>query len=214
MESSQTRKGRVNKVFSILRKEIPDARCALEHRNPLELLVATILSAQCTDKRVNLVTKGLFQKYRTAQDYARANPKTFEQEIHSTGFYKNKAKSILSCCKEIVATHKGQVPNAMEELVQLSGIGRKTANVILGTAFGIPGIVVDTHVKRISQRLGLTGNTDPDKIEQDLMELIPKKDWTQFSHTLIWHGRQTCLALKPKCPECKVNNLCPSSTAK
>ena len=214
MKSPQVRKERAKKIFSILQKEIPDARCALEHRNPLELLVATVLSAQCTDKRVNEVTKHLFQKYKTAQEYARTNPNTFEKEIHSTGFYKNKTKSIIACTKKLVETRKGQVPRTMEELVRLPGIGRKTANVILGTAFGIPGIVVDTHVKRISQRLGLTAHTDPDKIERDLMELIPKKEWTQFSHTIIWHGRQTCVALKPKCPECKVNSLCPSSSMK
>ena len=214
MESPQAKKARAQKIFGVLQKEIPDARCALDHRNPLELLVATILSAQCTDKRVNWVTKSLFQKYKTTRDYAKTDSKTFEREIHSTGFYKNKAKSIISCCKELVSEHKSQVPKTMEELVRLPGIGRKTANVILGTAFGVPGIVVDTHVKRISQRLGLTAHTDPDKIERDLMELIPKKEWTQFSHTIVWHGRQTCLALRPKCPECKVNRLCPSSTVK
>lgn len=207
-----TPKDRAKKIFAILKKEIPDARCALNHKNPLELLVATILSAQCTDKRVNEVTQTLFQKYWTAKDYASTPPKTFEQEIHSTGFYKNKAKSIIACCKMLVEKHKGEVPKTMEELTRLPGIGRKTANVILGTAFNIPGIVVDTHVKRLANRMEFTKNSDPDKIELDLMELIPKEDWTSFSHTLIWHGRRTCFAIKPNCPECKVNHLCPSST--
>ncbi len=207
-----TSRERAQKIFAILKKEIPDARCALNHKNPLELLVATILSAQCTDKRVNEVTKTLFKKYKSAKDYATASPKTFEQEIRSTGFYQNKTKSIINCCKKLVENHNGQVPKTMEELTPLPGIGRKTANVILGTAFGIPGIVVDTHVKRLSQRMGLTDKKDPDKIEFDLMELIPQKEWTLFSHTLIWHGRQTCHALKPDCPACRVNRLCPSST--
>ena len=209
-----TPKERAKKIFAILKKEIPDAQCALRHKNPLELLVATVLSAQCTDKRVNEVTKALFQKYETPKDYAAVPPKTFEQDIRPTGFYRNKAKSIISCCQELVVKHGGQVPKTMEGLTQLPGIGRKTANVILGTAFGIPGIVVDTHVKRLANRMGFTNKNDPDKIEQDLMGLVPKEEWTSFSHTLIWHGRQTCLALRPKCPECKVNHLCPSSTVK
>lgn len=214
MESLQAKKERARKIASILKKEIPDAHCALHHKNPLELLIATILSAQCTDKRVNEVTKTLFQKYKTTKDYANASSKTFEQDIRPTGFYRNKTKSIIACCKELVVKHKGRVPKTIEELTQLPGIGRKTANVILGTAFGIAGIVVDTHVKRIANRLALTHESEPDKIELDLVELIPKEEWTSFSHTLIWHGRQICFALKPNCPECKVNHLCPSSTVK
>lgn len=207
-----TEKERARKILSALKKEIPDARCALNHKNPLELLVATILSAQCTDKRVNQVTKSLFQKYKTAKDYATASRKDFETAVRSTGFYQNKSKNIIACCKELVRRHKGHVPKTMESLTQLPGVGRKTANVILGTAFGIPGVVVDTHVKRISNRLGLTTKSDPDKIEFDLMEVLPQKEWTIFSHTVIWHGRKTCFALKPDYPVCKINHLCPSAT--
>ncbi|MFH1858583.1 MAG: endonuclease III [Candidatus Omnitrophota bacterium] len=203
---------RARKIFAILKKEIPDAKCALHHQNPLELLVATILSAQCTDKRVNEVTKQLFRKYRAAGDYAAASLPSFESEIRSTGFYKNKARSIIGCCKELAARHGGRVPQTMEELTQLAGVGRKTANVVLGTAYGIPGIVVDTHVKRLANRLGLTRHASPEEIERDLMELIPQKEWITFSHTLVWHGRKTCVARKPKCSACKVNPSCPSST--
>jgi endonuclease-3 len=174
--------------------------------------VATILSAQCTDARVNLVTKDLFAKYHSAQNYADADPETFEQEIKSTGFFRNKTKSVLGMARAVVERHGGQVPSTMEELTQLPGVGRKTANVVLGTAFGInAGVVVDTHVSRIANRLKLTTQQDPVKIERDLMKLVPRKDWTDFSHLLIHHGRQICEARKPRCEVCPVNDLCPSA---
>ena len=198
-------------IDAILKKAYPDAACALKHHSPLQLLIATILSAQCTDERVNMVTPGLFEKYPDAQAFAQADPETLEQDIRSTGFYKNKARSIRLCCAALVATHGGQVPGTMEALVALAGVGRKTANVILGNAFGVPGVVVDTHVRRLAQRMGLTTRNDPDKIEQDLMEQIPRKDWTEFSHRMIMHGRRICVARKPRCPECPVNRLCPSA---
>lgn len=197
-------KRRTGKIITLLKKKYPDAKCALNFTNPLELMVATILSAQCTDKRVNKVTKDLFKKYKGANDYAKVKPEVFENDIRSTGFYKNKTKNIINCCKEIVEKYQGKVPSTMEELVTLRGIGRKTANVILGNAFGVPGIVVDTHVKRVAYRLALTKNQDPVKIEYDLMELVPKREWTQFSHLMIFHGRYTCIARKPLCAECVV----------
>ncbi len=209
METVSQKKSRVQEIQSVLKKSYPSAKCSLDFTNPLELLVATILSAQCTDVRVNQVTQTLFKKYRTASDYAQAKLSALEQEIHSTGFYKNKTKSIINCCKAIVERYGGKVPNRMEDLVQLAGVGRKTANVILGNAYGIPGIVVDTHVRRLSMRLGLTTNTDPDKIEQDLMSLFPQKDWTWISHALIHHGRVCCTAKKPNCPQCPLEQLCP-----
>jgi endonuclease-3 len=175
----------------------------------LELLIATVLSAQCTDVRVNIVTKELFKKYKTAEDYARATPARLEDDIRSTGFYKNKTKSIINCCKKISYRHGGAVPATLDELVKLDGIGRKTANVILGNAFGIPGITVDTHVKRVSYRLALTENQDPVKIEYDLMELVPEKEWTHFSHLIIFHGRNTCSARKPRCGACVIESHCP-----
>lgn len=202
-------KRRTGEIITLLKKRYPDARCALNHKNPLELLVATILSAQCTDVRVNKVTKDLFKKYKQAEDYAGAKPETLENDIRSTGFYKNKARSIIKCCKVIFEKYKGKIPATMEELVALGGIGRKTANVILGNAFGIPGITVDTHVKRVAYRLALTKNQDPVKIEYDLMELVPKKEWTQFSHLMIFHGRYTCMARKPLCAECVLESHCP-----
>ena len=200
---------RIKNIITHLKKRYPDAQCALNFSNPLELMVATILSAQCTDERVNKVTKDLFKKYKKVEDYAKALPEVLEREIRSTGFYKNKAKSIISCGRAIVEKHGGKVPSTMEELVQLGGVGRKTANVILGNAFGIPGIVVDTHVKRVAFRLGLTANQDPVKIEYDLMELLSRKEWTQFSHLLVFHGRYTCMARKPLCGECVIESLCP-----
>lgn len=172
--------------------------------------MAVILSAQCTDKRVNRVTPALFRKYRTAGDYAKADPKTFEEEIHSTGFYKNKSKNILASARELVARHSGKVPNTLEELVKLPGVGRKTANAILGNAFGVPGICVDTHMIRINQRLGLTKNADPVKIEFDLMEVVDRKKWTEYSHLIIHHGRVRCFARRPDCLNCSINDLCPS----
>jgi len=202
-------KRRVSQIITLLKKRYPDARCALNFKSPLELLIATILSAQCTDERVNKVTKDLFKKYRRADDYAKVKPKIFENDIRSTGFYKNKAKSIIKCCKEMVEKHGGEVPPSLEELVKLGGIGRKTANVVLGNAFGIPGIVVDTHVKRVANRLALTTNQDPVKIEYDLMKLVPREEWIQFSHLMIFHGRYTCEAKKPRCAECVVESLCP-----
>ena len=193
-----------------LRKAYGPGECALNFSNPLELLVAVILSAQCTDKRVNLVTPSVFKKYPSVRDYAKADPKIFEQEIRSTGFYKNKAKNILASAKTIGKKYGGRVPQTMEELVKLPGVGRKTANAILGNAYGIPGICVDTHMIRVNQRLGLTRNLDPVKIEFDLMPLVPKKEWTDYSHLIIHHGRVRCYARKPDCPHCAVNDLCPS----
>jgi len=211
-ESPEELKKRVRKIISRLRKIYPQPKIALEHQEPLQLLVATILSAQCTDERVNQVTPGLFAKYRTAKDYAEANVAEFEQEIRSTGFFRAKTKSIINCCKELVEKHAGKVPKTMEELVQLPGIGRKTANCVLGAAYGIAsGVVVDTHVRRLAQRIGLSKENDPEKIEQDLMEIVPKKYWIDFGNMLIWHGRRVCQARKPNCPECAINNLCPSA---
>jgi endonuclease-3 len=209
-ENIESKKKRAAEIIKCLRRAIPKAKTALDFKDPLQLLVATILSAQCTDKRVNMVTVGLFKKYKTAEDYARANIKTFEKEIHSTGFYRAKAKNIIGCGEELVKRFSGKVPARMEDLVTLPGMGRKTANVVLGNAFGIPGLPVDTHVKRIAFRLGLTRNTDPEKIEYDLNEIVPKRNWTEFSHLLIWHGRLSCFARKPNCAGCPINFLCPS----
>jgi len=195
-----------------LKAEYPDARTELDWKSPLELLVATVLSAQTTDVQVNRVTQGLFAKYRTAEDYANADPSELEEDIRPTGFYRNKARSLRNMAGALVEEHGGEVPNTMQELVALPGVGRKTANVVLGNAFGVDeGIVVDTHVRRVSGRLGLTENTDPVKIEQDLMEVIPEEDWTVFSHLLILHGRRTCKARKPDCPNCTLNDICPSA---
>jgi endonuclease-3 len=211
-ESFQAKAARVKKVISGLRKAYPDAHCELNHSNPLELLVATILSAQCTDKRVNIVTGELFNKYRSAADYARADLAGLERDIRTTGFYRNKARSIKACGHALVERHGGSVPGTMEELIELGGVGRKTANVVLGNAFNINvGVVVDTHVARLSRRLGLTGETDPAKIEQALMKLVPKEERTLFSHWLIWHGRRRCSARKPDCAHCEISGLCPSA---
>jgi endonuclease-3 len=201
-------KSRINKILQILKSTYPDVKTALRHQNPLEMLIATILSAQCTDVRVNEVTKTVFKKLRTAKDYADIPLAELEEMIRPTGFFRNKAKSIKACCQRLVEKHGGKVPDNMEALTQLPGIGRKTANVVLGSAFGIPGIVVDTHVKRVSQRIGLTKEKDPVKIEFELMELIPKKDWIDFSHEIIWHGRRLCQARKPKGPQCPLRELC------
>jgi endonuclease-3 len=212
IETAALRRARTRKIVARLRREFPQARCALDHETPLQLLVATILSAQCTDARVNLVTPGLFAKYRSAADYAAADPRRFEREIQSTGFFRNKTKSILGMAQALLERHGGQVPDTMEALVALPGVGRKTANVVLGNAFGKnEGIVVDTHVQRISGLLKLTRETTPEKIERDLMDLVPRKDWTIFSHLLILHGRKTCIARRPKCESCRINDLCPSS---
>ncbi len=193
-----------------LKKTYPDAHCALHHTSPFELLIATILSAQCTDARVNIVTADLFRKYRGPADYLKVPQTELEQDIHSTGFFRNKAKNIQSACERIVTVYGGNVPNTMEELLSLGGVARKTANVVLGNAFGIAsGVVVDTHVSRLSQRLGLTTSTTPEKIENDLADLVPKKDWIILPHLLIFHGRQICVARKPKCSECVLNDICP-----
>jgi endonuclease-3 len=200
---------RVPRVLDALTELYPDAHCALEHRTPLQLLIATILSAQCTDARVNLVTPVLFAKYQTAADFAAAKPQELERIIASTGFFRNKAKNIIACCQALVAEHGGEVPNTLEALVKLPGVGRKTANVVLGDAFGVPGITVDTHVGRLSRRLGLTVHGDPVKVEFDLMAVIPKAEWTSFSHRLIFHGRRVCAARNPDCPGCAMNSFCP-----
>lgn len=204
---------RTRQIIRKLKGRYPYAKCALNHRTPLQLLVATILSAQCTDERVNIVTKDLFKRYRTAEDYADADPDEFAEAIKSTGFYRNKTKSVLGMARALVEEHRGKVPRTMEELTRLPGVGRKTANVVLGNAFAInDGVVVDTHVVRLSNRLGLTKHKDPAKIEKDLMALVPRRDWTMFAHLLIHHGREICQARKPRCEICPVNTLCPSST--
>jgi endonuclease-3 len=211
-ETLAQRKERTGKIIEDLRRAYPDAHCELDFKNPLQLLIATILSAQSTDKQVNVVTKDLFQQYRTTDDFAKADPKELERAIQRLGFFRNKARSIKACCQALVERHGGQVPQSMEELIQLAGVGRKTANVVLGNAFGIEcGVVVDTHVRRLSQRLGLTREDIPEKIELDLMELVPRSQWTLFSHLLIWHGRRRCFARKPDCPGCEVQRLCPSA---
>ena len=213
VEGLPDKRRRTRSIIARLKREFPQATCALDHTNPLELLVATILSAQCTDARVNMVTPVLFAKYRRAADYAAADAAVFEREIQSTGFFRNKTKSILGMAQALEERHGGQVPDTMEELVALPGVGRKTANVVLGNAFGKnEGIVVDTHVTRISGLLKLTAQTNPEKIERELMELVPRKDWTIFSHLLILHGRKTCIARRPRCTTCRINDLCPSSS--
>ncbi|HYO99364.1 MAG TPA: endonuclease III [Pyrinomonadaceae bacterium] len=208
-------KKRAGKIISQLKRAYPDAHCSLNYTTPLELLVATILSAQCTDERVNMVTVELFGKYRGAEDYARAVPAELERDIHSTGFFRNKAKAIQGACRMILEQHGGRVPDDIEELIALPGVARKTANVVLGNAYGIAsGVVVDTHVSRVSQRLRLTEHEQPEKIERDLIELVPRKDWIIFPHLLIAHGRAVCKARTPLCAECPVEPLCPSSLLK
>jgi endonuclease-3 len=202
-------------IIKRLKKEYPDAHCELIHSNAFELLVATILSAQCTDARVNIVTANLFRKYRQPSDYLEVAAEELEQDIRPTGFFRNKAKSIRGASLKINENFGGEIPQTMEELLTLDGVARKTANVVLGNAFGIAsGVVVDTHVSRVSQRLGLTENNTPEKIEKDLAELVPQKDWIMFPHWLIAHGRKICQARKPKCAECVLENLCPSSRLK
>lgn len=204
----------IAKMLALLKKEYPHAKIALRFSNPLELLVATILSAQCTDERVNIVTKSLFKRYQEADGYAKADIKTFEQEIRPTGFYRNKAKSIIAAAQKILQDFGGTVPDSMDELTGLPGVARKTANIVLFNGFGkVEGIAVDTHVRRLSQRLGLSKNDNPVKIEQDLMKLLDREEWGKFSYILIDHGRQICTAKKPKCPECVLHNLCPSNLA-
>ena len=208
-EAKEAKTARLKQIIAGLQQTYPDAHCELNHSNPLELLIATILSAQCTDKRVNLVTADLFRKYHSAADYANAAQAELEQVIKTTGFFRNKAKSIKACCQALIEMHAGQVPRTMEKLTALGGVGRKTANVVLGNAFNINcGVVVDTHVGRLAQRLGLTTHEDPQKIEQDLMTLVPHSQWTLFSHWLIWHGRRRCSARNPDCPNYEIKALC------
>ena len=202
---------RVKKIWPILIKTYPDTKIALRFVNPLELLIATILSAQCTDVRVNMVTQDLFKKYKSAADWAGTDLKQIEEDIRSTGFYHNKAVNIKKACTKIVEQYGGKVPGTMDELLTLPGVGRKTANCVLGDAFGVPGITCDTHVIRLSRRLGLSENTDPVKLEFDLAEIVPKKNWTAFSHLIITHGRNVCTARKPNCPECPIAKHCPSA---
>ncbi len=202
----------VGEVIARLKREYPDARTALNWSNPLELLVAVILSARCTDEQVNKVTERLFKKYRTAEDYASAPLEELEEDIRPTGFYRNKARAIQGMARALLERHGGEVPRTMEELVALPGVGRKTANVVLGNAFGInEGVVVDTHVRRVARRLGLTENDDPEKIERDLLRQVPEQERTLFAHLLIFHGRRVCKARRPDCPNCVLNDICPSS---
>jgi endonuclease-3 len=209
-ESQVDLQKRTRKIIDGLRETYPDAHCELNFSNPLQLLVATILSAQCTDKRVNMVTELLFKKYRTAADFANAPLAELEQDIKSTGFYRNKAKNIQACCHKLVELHGGEVPRTMGELTHLDGVGRKTANVVLGNAFGMnEGVVVDTHVSRLSQRLGLTREATPEKIEEALSQLVARDQWAMLSHWLIWHGRRRCDARRPACDECEIQRWCP-----
>jgi endonuclease-3 len=209
-ESAADKARRTKQIVARLHATYPDAHCELNYTNPLELLIATILSAQCTDKRVNIVTKDLFQKYRSAADFANADLSELENDVKTTGFFRSKAKNIQACCRALVDTHRGEVPRTMEELTALAGVGRKTANVVLGNAFNINvGVVVDTHVARLSHRLGLTRAATPETIEEDLQKLVPRDEWCLFSHLLIWHGRRRCLARLPDCPRCEVRELCP-----
>ena len=202
-------KGTVRKILGLLARTYPDARIELHFTSPLELLVATILSAQCTDARVNLVTPHLFGKYRSARAYAEADPAVFEEEIRSTGFFRNKARNIIACCQKLVQDFGGEVPRTMEELTGLPGVGRKTANIILYNAYGVPGFAVDTHVTRVTNRLGLVTTEDPDRIEEAMCRLLPPEEWGQATHLFIFHGRRTCAAKQPRCPECSVRSLCP-----
>ena len=202
---------RIKNIWPILKKTYPDAKTALRFANPLELLIATILSAQCTDVRVNMVTKDLFKKYKTPRDWMKADIKQIEQDIKSTGFYRNKALNIKKTCTAIAEKFGGEVPGNMEKLLELPGVGRKTANVLLGNAFDMPGVVCDTHVIRLSRRLELSDNRDPVKLEFDLMEIVPKKNWTMFSHLLVFHGRNVCKARRPDCPNCAVAEYCPAA---
>jgi endonuclease-3 len=206
------RKARVLKIIGLLEREYPGAKTALHYSSPLEILVATVLSAQCTDKRVNIVTKSLFKKYRTAEDYANADLAELEQDIRSTGFYRNKAKNIKNAGRMLIERFDSQVPDTMEQILELPGVARKTANIVLSNAYGIiAGIAVDTHVRRLSKRLGLTENTNPDKIERDLMQTVPRSHWKRITNLLISHGRTVCTARKPKCDSCTLNKLCPSA---
>ena len=209
-ENTAAKQARTIKIIAALRRAYPNAHCELNFSNPLELLIATILSAQCTDKRVNMVTAELFKKYRNAEDFAAAPLAELEEAVKTTGFFRNKAKNIKSCCAALMEKFSGEVPRTMDELHALAGVGRKTANVVLGNAFGINvGVVVDTHVTRLSNRLGLAKGTDAVKSEQELMKLVSPEDWTLFSHWLIWHGRHRCAARKPDCANCEIQKICP-----
>lgn len=206
-------KDRAKKIFTILKKEYASAKIALDFENPFQLLIATILSAQCTDARVNVVSKVLFKKFKTAKDFVSVPQEVIEKEIFSTGFYKQKAKSIQSCCKALVENHGGEVPKDFDALTNLAGVGRKTASVVLGNAFGVPAVAVDTHVKRLAKLLGFIKSDDPEKIEFKIKELLPESDWTISGHLLMNHGRSICVARKPKCLECKLAELCPSASS-
>lgn len=211
-ESQQALVRRCGRITTILKAAYPQAATRLHHTDPLQLLVATILAAQCTDDRVNAVTKELFARYRSAADFASASQEELEEQVRTTGFYRNKAKNIRAACQRLVQAYGGRVPDTMDDLLSLPGVARKTANVVLGSAFGKnEGVVVDTHVIRLSGRLGLSRHRDPAKIEQDLMAIVPRRDWTVFSHLLIFHGRAVCTARKPRCPDCLINKLCPSA---
>ena len=214
-ETKSQKKERTEQLIKLLKRAHPDAHCALNHSNAFELLIATILSAQCTDERVNIVTADLFRKYRKPEDYLKVPETELQQDIRTTGFFRNKTRSIQGACKMLVEEFDGEVPKTMEELLQLPGVARKTANVVLGVAYGVAaGIVVDTHVTRVARRLGLTKQADAVKIENDLITLVPKKDWIIFSHLLIFHGRRICKARRPLCEECPLEKLCPSSILK
>ncbi len=202
------KKQKVVEILKVLDELYPNAECSLEYENPLQLLISTQLAAQCTDARVNIVAKDLYKKYQTAEDFANADLSELEQDIRSTGFYRNKAKNIIACCKQLVEKYDGKIPNNMEELLQLPGVGRKTANLVLYEIYGIQGVVVDTHAKRLSNHIGLTKNEDPEKIEYDLQKIVPKERWADFCHKLVFHGREICNARKPDCENCKINSLC------
>lgn len=201
-------KTKVKKIISIFDELYPEAKCSLNYKDPVQLLVATQLAAQCTDARVNIVTESLFKKYKNVYDYANADITQFEQEIRSTGFYHNKAKNIINCCKMIIEQFGGQVPSNLDDLLKLPGVGRKTGNLVLGDIYGIPGLVIDTHAKRLSKRMGFTENEDPEKVEYDLMDIVPKDDWSKFCHQMVYHGRAVCKAIKPACDKCKIQTLC------
>lgn len=211
--NSNSKEIEVKKILNFLYSEYPNAKCDLNFTNALELLIATILSAQCTDKRVNIVTEKLFKKYKSPEDFVKVPVEELAEDIRPTGIYNIKSKNIQECCRSLIDNFGSMVPQTMEELTSLAGVGRKTANVILGNVFKIPGIVVDTHVKRLSNRMGLTYNSNPEKIEIDLMSIIPRNDWTMFSHMMIYHGRNLCNAKKPVCTECRINDFCPSNEA-
>ena len=209
-ETAAARTARAQEILAALARTYPQAHCELDYSTPLELLIATILSAQCTDKRVNIVTKELFRVCKSAADFVALPQEQLEEIVHTTGFFRAKAKNIKACCTTLVERHGGEVPRTMDELTALAGVGRKTANVVLGNAFGINvGVVVDTHVQRLTARLGLTRETTPEKIEQDMMRLVPCEQWAVFSHWLIWHGRRRCDARKPDCAQCEIAKLCP-----